>query len=206
MNGGTILALAGDDFSVIASDTRLSEGFQIYSRDYPKTYNLSGHMVLGCCGFHGDVLTVTKNVNSRMKIYEHTHRKQMSCSAVAQMLSVMLYYRRFFPYYTYNILAGLDSEGKGCVYSFDPVGSYDRETYRAGGSASSMLQPLLDNQIGLKNQSGAEKEPLSLEKTVALVQDVFSAAAERDIYTGDGLEINIITATGVEVRRVPLRS
>lgn len=41
----------------------------------------------------------------------------------------------------------LASLGKGCVYSFDPVGSYDRETYRAGGSASSMLQPLLDNQV-----------------------------------------------------------
>ena len=37
--------------------------------------------------------------------------------------------------------------GKGCVYSFDPVGSYEREEYRAGGSASSMLQPLLDNQV-----------------------------------------------------------
>lgn len=37
--------------------------------------------------------------------------------------------------------------GKGCIYSFDPVGSYERETYRAGGSAASMLQPLLDNQV-----------------------------------------------------------
>lgn len=36
----TILAIAGDDFSVIATDTRLSEGFQIYSRDIPKTYQL----------------------------------------------------------------------------------------------------------------------------------------------------------------------
>lgn len=47
--------------------------------------------------------------------------------------------------------------------------------------------------------------PLSLEKAVTLVQDVFSAAAERDIYTGDGIEISVITATGVEVKRVPLR-
>jgi 20S proteasome subunit beta 6 len=39
-NGGTILAISGDDFSIIASDTRLSEGFQIYSRDSPKTYQL----------------------------------------------------------------------------------------------------------------------------------------------------------------------
>ena len=38
------------------------------------------------------------------------------------------------------------SAGKGCVYSFDPVGSYERELMRAGGSASTLLQPLLDNQ------------------------------------------------------------
>ena len=42
----------------------------------------------------------------------------------------------------YNIIIG-----KGCIYSFDPVGSYEREEYRAGGSASAMLQPLLDNQV-----------------------------------------------------------
>ena len=33
------------------------------------------------------------------------------------------------------------------MYSFDPVGSYEREVFRAGGSAASMLQPLLDNQV-----------------------------------------------------------
>ena len=36
----TILAIAGEDFSVIASDTRLSEGFQIYTRESPKSYQL----------------------------------------------------------------------------------------------------------------------------------------------------------------------
>lgn len=60
-------------------------------------------------------------------------------------------------------------------------------------------------QIDLKNQKGAKKEPLTLEKAVALVKDVFSAAAERDIYTGDGVKINVIRATGTEVIEVPLR-
>ena len=95
--------------------------------------------------------------------------------------------------------------GKGCVFSFDPVGSYEREQYRAGGTAAAMLQPLLDNQIGFKNQTGAIQEPLTIEKAVALVTDVFVSATERDIYTGDGISIKIITASGVEVREVPLR-
>ena len=36
----TILAIAGEDFSVIAADTRLSQGFSIHTRDSPKTYKL----------------------------------------------------------------------------------------------------------------------------------------------------------------------
>ena len=36
----TVLALSGEDFAIIASDTRLSEGFMIHSRESPKTYTL----------------------------------------------------------------------------------------------------------------------------------------------------------------------
>lgn len=59
----------------------------------------------------------------------------------------MLYNRRMFPYYVYNILAGIEADGTGAVYSFDPVGSYEREACRAAGAAQSLLQPFLDNQV-----------------------------------------------------------
>lgn len=41
----------------------------------------------------------------------------MSTTAVAAMLSTILYSRRFFPYYTDNIIAGLDNEGEHKNYS-----------------------------------------------------------------------------------------
>jgi len=91
------------------------------------------------------------------------------------------------------------------------VGSYERETYRAGGSSSALLQPLLDSQLGMKNQSASFElnrsytVKWSKEKVVALIKDAFISAAERDIYTGDELIVNIVTKAGVAVETFQLR-
>ena len=38
-------------------------------------------------------------------------------------------------------------QGKGALWSYDPVGHAEKNMYRAGGSACTLLQPLLDNQV-----------------------------------------------------------
>jgi 20S proteasome subunit beta 6 len=45
-------------------------------------------------------------------MFNYLHNKEMDTPSVAAMLSTILYYRRFFPYYVYNIVAGIDSEGQ----------------------------------------------------------------------------------------------
>jgi len=85
-----------------------------------------------------------------IRCYEQDHNQVISTPAAAQLISNLLYYRRFFPYYISNIVAGLDESGAGVVYSYDPVGHCERNMYRAGGSSSALIQPLLDNQIGQK--------------------------------------------------------
>lgn len=46
-------------------------------------------------------------------------------------------------------VGGIDRDGTGAVYSFDPVGSYERESCRAAGAAQSLVQPFLDNMVRL---------------------------------------------------------
>jgi 20S proteasome subunit beta 6 len=68
-------------------------------------------------------------------------------SSFARLTQTILYGKRFFPYYVYTIIGGLDAEGKGAVYAFDPVGSYERLQCRAGGAAAALIMPFLDNQV-----------------------------------------------------------
>lgn len=103
------------------------------------------------------------------------------------------------------MLVGLDGDGKGCIFSYDPIGHCERTTYRAGGSAGALLQPLLDNQVGLKNMQNVKETPVSLERALSIVKDVFISAAERDIYTGDGIILNIITKDGIKEETFDLR-
>ncbi|XP_030761479.1 proteasome subunit beta type-1 [Sitophilus oryzae] len=204
-NGGSIVAIAGNDFVIIGADTRLSAGFSIYTREQNKLFSLSGTTVLGCSGCWCDTLTLTRILKSRMQMYQQEHNKVMSTEACAQMLSTMLYYKRFFPYYISNVLVGLDNEGKGCVYSYDPIGHCEKATYRAGGSAGALLQPLLDNQIGQKNMLNVKPESVTKERALSIIKDVFISAAERDIYTGDSISINIITKDGITQETFELR-
>lgn len=208
-NGGTVLAVAGEDYVVCAADTRMSTGYSIMTRDYKKIEKMSDRCVMASAGFMADAATLKKTLKARCVTYEFQNDKPMGCVSFAQMLSNTLYYRRFFPYYTFNIVAGLDAEGKGAVFTYDAVGSYERTNYSCQGSGQSLIMPVLDNQLKtvsplvLPAQSSAT--PLSEAEAVDLVKDCFATAGERDIYTGDGVDIWIINKDGLRVEHQDLK-
>ena len=172
--------------------------------------------MLSVVGFAADGNALKERLDTVVKMYKYQHGKDIGVHACAQRLSHILYNKRFFPYYVSAILGGLDENGKGALYSYDPVGSYEREQCRAAGAASSLIMPFLDNQVNLKNQydpasaQGLEKkslvpEPLPRKEVEELVRDAFTSAVERHIEVGDGLQMMIITKEGVEETFSPLK-
>jgi 20S proteasome subunit beta 6 len=223
-NGGSTLGISGADFAILAGDTRSTSGYNINTRYAPKLFKIGGEgtdnrgatIVLSVVGFAADGDALKERLDTIVKMYTYQHGKPMSVSACAQRLSHILYNKRFFPYYVHAILAGLDEKGVGALYSYDPVGSYEREQCRAAGAAASLIMPFLDNQVNFKNMyepgSGTGHdlkskaiEPLSQDHVEDLVRDAFTSAVERHIEVGDGLQMMIITKEGIAETFTPLK-
>jgi 20S proteasome subunit beta 6 len=172
--------------------------------------NSSDRVVIASAGFQADGKTLHKVLRARHVTYVHDHRRPMPVAAAAQLLGNTLYYKRFFPYYAFTLCAGLDPQGRGAVYAYDAVGSHERVPYGCQGSGKDLVQPVLDNQLASPSPlalPAAEWEAtrMPVDKCVDLVKSAFVAAGERDIFTGDAVQVLVITKDGVREEVMPLK-
>ena len=180
-NGGTVIAVGGQGFVVVAADTRLSTGYSILSRNVTnRIERVSEKCYLAAGGCHADIQQLFKVIRFRALMYRHDHGAEMSAVATAQLLSNTLYRKRFFPFYSLCVVAGVDGEGVGYVAGYDAVGSYIRcrENYTCNGSGASVVMPVLDNTFGsIGVSSGRMPKPqYTKAEIVEIVKTAFCGA------------------------------
>ncbi|KTW27093.1 hypothetical protein T552_02585 [Pneumocystis carinii B80] len=212
-NGGLCVAISGEDYVILAGDTRQVRGYGIHSRYQPRVFNIGDNLVVSACGFSGDCVEVIRILRRQLIVYHSKHKKKLSVRSAARLIQMILYNRRFFPYYIYMLIVGIDENGKGAIFTFDPIGSYERVSYQAVGGSASLALPIMDNQVGLKNQHGIVdgqyrlRTPVSLscDDAIKIIKDTYNSVVERHIEVGDAFQAFIVTSSGVHVENFPLK-
>jgi 20S proteasome alpha/beta subunit len=168
-NGGTTAAIAGKGFVILGGDTRLNDEYNFHTRtDESKLCKLTERTMLASGGMQADRLQLQEVLKYRIEWFKHNNGgRTPDTEALAQLLSTVLYQRRFFPYYTFNVIAGLDDNGNGVCYSYDAVGCTEPLTYGTTGTASAFIEPLLDcilrreHQFDIPDSEGGKRPPIN---------------------------------------------
>lgn len=65
-NAGTVCTVAGPDYAILASDTRLSLGYEIASRNISKIKIINDKIALASPGMHADAINLHKQLIARV--------------------------------------------------------------------------------------------------------------------------------------------
>jgi proteasome beta subunit len=183
---GTAVGLKTREGVVLATDKRVTyEGF-VLSKQAKKVYMITGRIGVAFAGLMGDVGYLTKLLKLESKSYELRVGRDIKTRSLAKILSLVLYNYKLIPMFTETIVGGYDEEGPA-LFVLDPVGSLIEEKYAAVGSGS---------QLALGYIEPKYREDLKVEEAEKIAVEAIKTVIERDVLSGDGVDVVIITKEG----------
>lgn len=108
---------------MFGADTRISRGYTILHRDITKIHKLTDETYILTSGMYADALNLWKKLDQHIELYKLNNGKTLSSKSIASLLSRILYEKRFFPFYTFNIIVG-NIDGRATSWGYDAIGSY----------------------------------------------------------------------------------
>ncbi|MFY9300665.1 MAG: proteasome subunit beta [Candidatus Nitrosotenuis sp.] len=187
MPGATAVGITFDGGVVFASEKRIAYGNFLVSKTTKKTFPLTDKVGATIAGLVADMQILVLQIKALAKIRKMELKRDVPPNSIAKMMSNLMYERRFFPFLTQIIVGGIVD--KPAIYTLDPLGSVLPDDYAAVGTGAEMALGVLDQQFkpGMK-----EKEAVDLA-----VKSV-KAATMRDSFSGDGIDVLVITKEGTK--------
>ncbi|KPU62551.1 proteasome subunit beta [Thermococcus sp. EP1] len=185
IKGTTTVGIVCSDGVVLAADKRASLGNMVISREVTKIFQVDDHLVLAGAGSVGDILSLVRVLRAQARLYKAKVGKEMSTKALATLTSNVLSGRRYFPYFGWFLIGGYDESPK--LYSIDMAGGITEDKYVSAGSGMEFAYSVLDNEYN---------EKITLKKGVKLAIKAINTAIKRDVFTGDGIMVVIISEEG----------
>ncbi len=186
--GATTVGLVCADGVILAAEKRVSLGYYVLSRAGKKVFKITDRIGAACAGMVADMQILVRRVGAYARLYELEVKRPISVRAAAKLMSNLLFEQRLSPLLTQTIVGGVDDEGPA-LYVLDPLGSVIPDKFAAVGSGAEIAMGVLeaDYKDGLPVAEGRE-----------LALRAIKSAISRDAISGDGVDMLVITANGME--------
>ena len=191
--GTTTLGMVCKDGLVLAADKRATSGYLISYKKFDKIINITGTIAVTVAGTVSDVQLLVKFLRAELKLKDLRTGRETSVKEAANLLANFVYsnIRKFtvIPGISHFIIGGVDSAGFH-LYDLSPDGSIvEVDDYISSGSGSVMAFGVLETLY---------KKGLTVDEGVKLAAKGVNAAVQRDIASGNGVDIVTITKDGVK--------
>ena len=183
--GTTTLAFKWRDGVIIATDRRATMDTMISSKTISKQHKISDHIAMTIAGGVGDSQHMVKVLQAESGIFFFKNGYEITVGGVAAQLANILNQTKFYPEYTFPIIAGVDGSGAH-VYSVDPAGGAEKDDFISVGSGSPYVYGVMEDRY--------KSTELSKEEAFDLAIRALCSALKRDAATGNGIDVVTITA------------
>jgi proteasome beta subunit len=191
--GTTTVGIVCKDGIVLAADKRASAGYLIADKKTEKIKQISEHMAITTAGLVSDAQLFTRIIRAQLKLLTIRKRKEPSVTEAANLLSSLSYanIRRpsMVPGIVGFLLGGHDPKGPH-LFEIGIDGSVtESDDYRSDGSGSTVALGVLETLY---------KKDMTLEEGKEVALKAINAAIQRDLATGNGVDVITITSDGVK--------
>lgn len=193
--GATTIGLICKNGVILASEKRVTYGYMLSSRSGMKVFKLTDQVGLAYAGLVSDMQALSREAQAYANLYALENNRPISVKSMAKLISNMLFQRRLFPLLMETLVGGVDDDGPS-LYSMDPVGSLIPDDFITAGSGAPIAMGVIEAEY---------KKEMSLEAGEELALKSIKSAVARDIMSGDGVDMLIITKKGVEEKQFPLK-
>ncbi len=190
-NGGTFLALAGEDSVVLCTDSRFSHyrfNSLLLGMHPRSVYRIGSKTLMGCYGLDADALSLVELL--REKLSEHFD-SELYADNIVRVVSNLLYERNLL---ISPLLAGMDRNNKPFLCSMDSLGALTiTKDFVATGTSNAQLQAICE---------ALYTPNLKREDLVLLAERCLQLAFQRDILSGGNLKLVVMYSGGIRVKEL----
>jgi proteasome beta subunit len=190
----SIVGIVCKDGIVMGADRRATAGNLIGSKREAKLRKINDYLAVSWTGGAADAQLSTKVITAELRLKELKTKERPTVGEAANLAGMMLYRSirtpAMIPHIVGMLVGGFDENGETSLFTIEPAGGvYKVDDFDANfSSGMPFILGLLENKY---------RKDISVKEAVELAKDCIKSAIERDVGSGNGIDVFTITSEGI---------